>query len=101
MHIYKGILAAGLACCLAGCASPGSSGSVKVATETKYNQLKTGMTYSQVSGVVGIPATQTQRENIAGQVVREAYTWQNSDGSSLVTTFLNGKLLTKQWKGSA
>ena len=101
MHIYKGILVAGLASCLAGCASSSSSGSVKVATETEYDKLKTGMTYSQASSIVGVPATQSRRENIAGQVVQETYIWKNPDDSNLSATFLNGKLLNKKWNSGA
>src|SRR5688572_20689992 len=92
-NIKKAFAVIGIACCLSGC----SSTSVAV-TESEYDQLKTGMTYAQVSSVIASPPSQSQRESMASDVVRETYTWQNSDGSKLITFFLNGKLLTKRWE---
>lgn len=58
-------------------------------TKAQVEQLKEGMTYDEVKAILG-------REGEVGNT--ESYTeqisWANSDGSSLQTTFRDGKLVT-------
>lgn len=58
-------------------------------TKAQVEQLKEGMTYEEVKAILG-------REGEVGNT--ESYTeqisWANNDGSSLQTTFRDGKLVT-------
>ncbi len=59
-----------------------------------YNQLSPGMSYTEVVQLVGDPGTQLSYQELAGYVTY-SYSWQNPDGSNLLITFQNHRLVNK------
>lgn len=62
-------------------------------TLAMYNQIKNGMTYDQVKGILG-EGQLTSQTRIA-DIESSLYSWINSDGSNMNATFSGGKLNTK------
>lgn len=58
-------------------------------TKTEVAKLKEGMTYDEVKAIVGREGEVGNTENGTEQI-----SWANTDGSSLQTTFRDGKLVT-------
>lgn len=85
----KLLLAIGCAVVFSGC-----GGAPAIVTQDEYSQIQTGMTYQQVSGIVGDPGNQSQKQEIVG-ITTETYIWQNANGSNLICMFQNGKLINK------
>jgi len=65
-----------------------------IVTKSEYDQIQTGMSYSQVAAIVGDPGSQSQKQEFMG-TVNTIYTWQNGDGSNLICMFDNDKLINK------
>jgi len=104
--VTAGCLTAFVACVLA-CTGAGSGGGAtgrdagKGATEdptritmAKYEAALTGMTYTEVCGVLGTQGEESSRVELAGTTT-VIYTWKNPDGSNMNATFQKGKLVAK------
>ena len=61
----------------------------------KYNNLRSGMTYSEAVITLGKSGTETSRVEIPNTPLTILYIWQNPDGSNLNATFQDDKLVTK------
>ena len=69
-------------------------------TYSEYQDVKNGMTYEEVVEIVGEEGK--EMSNIDAQGVGNAqgisakgYKWQNSDGSNMIVSFVNGEVATK------
>lgn len=69
-----------------------ASEDTKVSLE-KYNQVKEGMTYSQVKDILGEGQVMSQTKIMDIESV--LYSWANSDGSNMNCTFSGGKMTMK------
>lgn len=58
-------------------------------TKAEVAKLKEGMTYEEVKAIMGRDGEVGNTESYT-----EQFSWANSDGSSLQTTFRDGKLVT-------
>jgi hypothetical protein len=65
-----------------------------VVTSAKYGQIREGMTYEQVSQVIGTPGEEMSRVALADYTT-VMYVWKNADGSNMNVTFQNGRLVAK------
>jgi predicted small lipoprotein YifL len=82
---------------IAGCGSnakPGTGASGTVVTKAKHDQLQTGMTYEQVTSVIGNPGEKAQ-DVVTPAGKGTLYVWKNSDGSNMAGVFQDNKLLSK------
>lgn len=59
-----------------------------------YNRVKTGMTFDQVTAIVGKPSQEMSRNEIAGTET-VMYMWQGSFGANMNAMFQDGKLIQK------
>ena len=70
-------------------------------TKAAYDRIDTGMSYSEVVGIIGTSGEEQSRNKIdAVPGVMESvetimYSWQNSDGSNMNAMFQNDKLIQK------
>lgn len=58
-------------------------------TKAEVSKLKAGMTYEEVKAIMGRDGEVGNTESYT-----EQFSWANADGSSLQTTFRDGKLVT-------
>lgn len=65
-------------------------------TLDKFNQIQQGMTYEQVSAILGTPGT-VGSENTIGGYSNVLYTWTNPGimGGNMNAMFQNGQLISK------
>ena len=63
-------------------------------TESEYNQIREGMSYSQVCQIIGANGEELSRTDIAGYST-VMYQWINSNGSNMNAMFQNGSLVSK------
>lgn len=59
-----------------------------------YNRLKNGMTFDQVTAIVGQPSQEMSRNEIAGTET-VMYMWEGSLGANMNAMFQNGKMIQK------
>ena len=64
-------------------------------TMTNYNRINTGMTYSQVSTILGDSGKELSRVDIKGAPLTVSYQWQNTDGSNIIVMFQDDAVTTK------
>lgn len=61
-----------------------------------YNQITTGMSYSQVKTILGSnEGKELSRVDIKGAPLTISYQWQNDDGSNIVVIFQDDAVTTK------
>ena len=63
-------------------------------TKTLYDSIETGMTYSEVIGILNQNGQELSRTEIA-EIVTVMYQWVNEDGSNMNIIFQNGKVAHK------
>jgi hypothetical protein len=67
-------------------------------TRTQYTQLREGMDYAEVVGLIGL-GTEISRSDLAG-IVTVMYQWDgNGMGANMNAMFQNGKLVSKAQSG--
>jgi predicted RNA-binding Zn-ribbon protein involved in translation (DUF1610 family) len=69
-------------------------GSPPVVTIAEYERIQEGMTYDQVSAIIGEAGEEISRSDIAGYRT-VMYAWKNSNGSNMNAMLQNGRLITK------
>lgn len=74
------------------------SGAAPVVTLGEYEQIREGMTYQEVSGVIGAAGQELSRSDVAGYAT-VMYSWSNENGSNMNAMFQNGKLVNKAQYG--
>ncbi|MNS25889.1 hypothetical protein D3C72_577940 [compost metagenome] len=67
-------------------------------TYAKYQQIRNGMTYSQVAAIIGFDGEELSRNQIAG-ITTVMYQWQNKNGANMNAMFQNGALIQKAQYG--
>lgn len=73
----------------------------KTVTYSDYMQIKNGMSYSQVVGIVGSQGKEMSRNHMDGvpgfmdSIETVGYMWQNGDGSNLLVVFQNDRVVQK------
>ncbi len=65
-----------------------------VVTLAEYEQIREGMTYEQVRGIIGAPGQELSRSDLAGYTT-VMYSWSNPNGSNMNAMFQNGGLVNK------
>jgi hypothetical protein len=65
-----------------------------VVTMAQYEAIQSGMTYEQVSQIIGSAGEEMSRAEMAG-FESASYSWQNPDGSNVMAVFSDGALQTK------
>jgi len=60
-----------------------------------YNQITTGMSYSQVSTILGDGGKELSRVDIKGVPLTISYQWQNTDGSNIIVIFQGDAVTSK------
>ena len=60
-----------------------------------YNQITTGMSYSQVTSILGGKSKELSRVDIKGAPLTISYQWQNDDGSNIIVVFQDDAVTTK------
>ena len=94
MRKFLAVFALGLL--IAGCAS-GSD----VVSKSEYDQISDGMSYSQVTAIIGEAGTESSSGTMEGvpgvmpSITTKMYMWQNQDGSNMNAIFQNDKLMNK------
>ena len=74
-------------------------------TKAEYDQISTGMSYSQVSATIGAPGEEMSSNQMPGipgvmePISTVMYMWQNSDGSNMNAMFQNDKMIQKAQAG--
>lgn len=71
-----------------------SSSKSQVVTMAKYNRIREGMTYREVTSIIGSSGEEQSSSSIAGNTF-STYVWQNENGSNAMIVFENGKVSTK------
>jgi cytochrome c biogenesis factor len=74
------------------------SGTAPVVTLAEYEQVREGMSYQEVSGIIGAAGQELSRSELAGYV-DVVYSWSNENGSNMNAMFQNGKLVNKAQYG--
>ena len=65
-------------------------------SRSDYNQITTGMSYSQVKTVLGSnEGKELSRVDIKGAPLTVSYQWQNDDGSNIIVMFQDDAVTTK------
>lgn len=70
-------------------------------TMDEYNQIENGMSYEQVTGILGSPGVQQSENQLPGvagympSITTVMYMWQNGDGSNMNVMFQNDKMVQK------
>jgi hypothetical protein len=78
-----------------------SSVSTPVVTRSQFERIRSGMSYSQVSGIIGVSGEETASSRIEAipgvteAVETRMYQWINADGSNMNTVFQNDQLIQK------
>lgn len=65
-----------------------------IVTRSEYDQIREGMSYSEVKAIIGASGVELSRSDIAGYST-VMYSWTNSDGSNMNAMFQNGGLVNK------
>ena len=65
-----------------------------VVTKAEYDQIREGMSYSEVRRIIGAPGEEQSRSDLAG-ISTVMYAWMNANGSNMNAMFQNDKLVTK------
>jgi hypothetical protein len=66
-----------------------------IVTLAEFNRIQTGMSYSQVVGIIGAPGTEISRSEIGGYLTI-MYQWQNEISlGNMNAMFQNGALVSK------
>lgn len=63
-------------------------------TRTQYERIEEGMTYDQVCEIIGEAGEELNRSVVEGQPAL-IYSWKNSNGTGIMATFKNGRLVQK------
>jgi hypothetical protein len=70
-------------------------------TLKKYNRIQTGMSYTEVTNIIGYDGTEMSRNKMdaipgfSNEVITIMYMWQNNNGSNMNAIFQNDKLVQK------
>jgi hypothetical protein len=75
-----------------------SSGSAPVVTMAEYQQVSDGMSYAEVTAIIGSPGQELSSSNVAGYST-VMYMWSNAGGSNMNAMFQNDKLVNKAQMG--
>jgi hypothetical protein len=76
-----------------------------IVTYSEYKSIRDGMTYQEVSSIIGQPGEETARNRMEGTpgvmepIETVIYQWSNPDGSNMSATFQNNKLVQKAQAG--
>ena len=70
----------------------------EVVTMAEYDRIQKGMSYGQVTAIIGTAGTETSRSDLAGYSTI-MYSWKNSNGSNMNAMFQNGALVMKAQYG--
>ena len=65
-----------------------------VVTKAEYDLIREGMTYEQVTQIIGASGEEQSRSDLAG-FTTVMYSWMNSNGSNMNAMFQNGGLVQK------
>jgi len=65
-----------------------------IVTQAKYDQIREGMTYEDVSQIIGTSGKEISRADSSGSTT-VVYYWLNADNSSMNATFRDGRLTGK------
>ena len=65
-----------------------------VVTMADFERIRTGMTYPQVTSIIGNDGVNIGQSRVAGYEA-SSYTWKNRDGSNLIAIFQDGRLVNK------
>jgi hypothetical protein len=71
-----------------------SSGSPPVVALAKYNAIREGMSYQEVTSIIGVQGQELSRSDLA-EYTTVMYSWSNSNGSNMNAMFQNGRLVNK------
>lgn len=74
-----------------GCVAP-------VVTLAEYERISEGMTYAEVTAIIGEPGEELSRSHLAGYTT-VMWSWSNADGSNMNAMFQNDGLITKAQLG--
>jgi hypothetical protein len=74
---------------IAGCGSVGAK-----VTLAEFNQIQSGMSYSQVESIIGEPGEKLSESDMAG-FHTVMYMWRNPNGANMNAMFQNDKLINK------
>ena len=72
-----------------------------VVTKAEYDQIRHGMSYSEVVSIIGSRGEETGSNRMEGvpgvmeSLYTVMYSWQNRDGSNMNAMFQNDKLMNK------
>jgi hypothetical protein len=75
--------------------SKSSNSSSATYSMSDYNQITTGMSYSQVSTILGDGGKELSRVDIKGAPLTISYQWQNTDGSNIIVMFQDDAVMSK------
>lgn len=65
-----------------------------VVTLAEYERIREGMSYDEVTAVIGASGTELSRSDLAGYTT-VMYSWSNPGGSNMNAMFQNGRLVNK------
>jgi hypothetical protein len=68
------------------------------ATMTAYNTITIGESYESCVYVIGAPGEEISRSDFAGNTT-VTYSWKNANGSNMIATFQNDRLVSKAQSG--
>jgi len=74
-------------------------------TMAQYESIRDGMSYEEVTQIVGTPGEENARnhldgvEGVMGSIETVMYSWQNPDGSNMNAMFQNNRLVQKAQYG--
>jgi outer membrane protein assembly factor BamE (lipoprotein component of BamABCDE complex) len=74
---------------LCGCGSVGAK-----VTKAEFDQVQSGMTYSQVAAIIGDPGEKISESDMAG-FHTVMYMWRNPTGANMNAMFQNDKMINK------
>ena len=75
-----------------------TSSAPPVVTLAEYEQIRNGMSYSEVRSIIGESGQELSRSDLAGYTT-VMYSWANSNGSNMNAMFQNDKLVNKAQLG--
>lgn len=65
-----------------------------VVTMAEYDQVQKGMSYEQVTSIIGTMGTEISRSDLARHTT-VMYSWKNANGSNMNAMFQDGELVIK------
>ncbi|MDP4143178.1 MAG: DUF3862 domain-containing protein [Bacillota bacterium] len=86
---------------LTGCSSTSTSNSFSDKIQyslDQYDFIEPGMNYNEITDILGSPTENTAKAEVGG-ITSEAKSWKNKDGSNIVLTFTDDKLVAKAQAG--